>query len=207
MEKAKNEMSVGDCRMLFPKKKWFGEVISPTGKALVPEESLQKYANEALWLRHWSYIRFPNYLLYWMKHNAPKLIRIMFFQQVAGKLPDNTVMVQVAPGCFLAVKVELKTADSKGRAVGKLHGKQKTYAKAEEWFIARTPEQINAVLNKIGVMAEKVREALSTRENERSEKLRNLRARKAREGFGRPEAGVSSDVAAGAPVGGKEARE
>jgi hypothetical protein len=55
-------------------------------------------------------------------------------------------MAQVAPGMFLAVKMELKTQDSKGRTVGKTHGKQKHYAEAEEWYIARSPEQINLVL-------------------------------------------------------------
>jgi hypothetical protein len=55
-------------------------------------------------------------------------------------------MTPIGDGFFLAAKLELKTEDAKGRAVGATHGKQKHYAKTEEWMIARNARQIESVL-------------------------------------------------------------
>lgn len=151
VEKPTNQMDREECKMAFPKSKWFQPAESPSTKAEIPENLLQDYANEAITLKSWTYIRFHTALLGWIKNNpaVPQWVRKCFFSQVAGKLPDNLIMAQVAPGMFLACKMELKTQDSKGRAVGKTHGKQKHYAEAEEWYIARSPEQINKVLEEI----------------------------------------------------------
>jgi hypothetical protein len=159
----KNEMSVSACRMAFPKAKWVGKTASKTGKAVIPENSLQSFANEAIAWRKWIYVRFHNKLLWWIKTNehVPEWVKALFFGQVAGKMPDNLIMVQVGPGCFLSFKLELKTQDSQGRAVGKLHGKQKTYALEEKWFIARSPEQITEVLDKIQHLSERVKKCLT----------------------------------------------
>jgi hypothetical protein len=157
-------MSLSSCKMLLPKKKWFGPEVSKTGKVIIPEDCLQRYANESIFLRKWVFIRFPNALLGWIKNNpnVPEWVKCVFFGQVGGKLPDNLIMIPVAPGCFFSVKLELKTQDANGAVVGKLRGKQKTYGEAERWFIARSPEQIEEILNKISVMSEKVRKCLTS---------------------------------------------
>jgi len=157
-------MDIDDFRKMYPsalpKKKWFEPDKSPTMKAEMPEDAIQDYANDAIALRGWGYIRFHNSLLGWMKQHAPMWAKKCFFNQVAGKMPDNTIMVQVADGVFLAVKLELKTQDKKGRAVGRLHGKQKMYANREKWFIARSPEQVNSILDKVDLMVSQTKIAL-----------------------------------------------
>jgi hypothetical protein len=151
-----NSMTKEECRSAFPKAKWLQPAKSPTMKAECPEKDLQSYANDAITLRHWAYIRFPSVLMGWIHRTAPEWAKRMFFSQVAGKLPDNLIMIPIANGQFLAVKLELKTQDKKGRTVGKLHGKQKNYAEAEGWYIARSPEQINTVLDEIEIKRQKI---------------------------------------------------
>jgi hypothetical protein len=161
--KPQNQMTKEECKMAFPKSKWFQPQESPITKAEIPENLLQDYANQAITLRGWNYIRFHTALLGWIKNSptVPQWVRKCFFSQVAGKLPDNLIMVQVAPGMFLAVKMELKTQDSKGRAIGKTRGKQKHYAESEEWYICRSPDKINEALEKISKSSEMVKKALS----------------------------------------------
>jgi len=143
--------------MAFPKSKWFQPPPSPTLKAECPEADLQEYANDAIALRGWSYVRFESALMGWMYKNAPAWVKGLFFSQVGGKLPDNLILVPLGCGRFYAVKMELKTQDKKGRAVGKLHGKQKRYALIEEWPIPRSPEQINMLLDDIEKTVVKVK--------------------------------------------------
>lgn len=155
-------MTKEECRLAFPKSKWFEPPVSPTQKAEIPEDLLQDYANQAITLRGWSFIRFHTKLLGWIKRNpaVPEWVRKCFFSQVAGKLPDNLIMVKIAPSTFLAVKLELKTQDKKGRAVGRTHGLQKHYAELEEWYIARSPEQINNILDKTEALAESIKKLI-----------------------------------------------
>jgi len=142
--------------MKFPKKKWSEPVKSPTMRAETPESDLQEYANSALEARGWAYLRFPDSLLGWIRRNAPTWVSCVFFKQVAGKLPDNLILLKLGGGFFLGAKLELKTQDKKGRAVGKTRGKQKRYAESEEWMIARSPEQINAALDRIEHVKERI---------------------------------------------------
>lgn len=158
------QMNIDEFRKLYPrsipKRSWFEQKQSPTTKTELPEATLQEYANEAITLRRWQYIRFPDAILGWIKRNSPPWVAMSFFRQVGGRLPDNLVMVQVAPGLFLSAKLELKTRDKRGRPVGKTRGKQKRYAEAESWYIARSPEEINSALDKINEAAEKIKKCL-----------------------------------------------
>jgi hypothetical protein len=157
----KNQLTIEECKLAYPKKSWFQPDKSKTMKAEIPEKALQTYANDAITLRRWSYIRFSSALMGWLKRNAPEWVQRAFFVNVGGKLPDNLILAQVAPGIFLGVKLELKTQDKQGRAVGKLHGKQRRYAEAEGWYIARSPEQINAVLDDIEKKVEATKKNLA----------------------------------------------
>ena len=125
-------------------------------KAVCPESSLQKAANKLIDLKHWAYVRFEDWFLRWIKLNAPSHVAAHFFTQVGGKMPDNLILVELGEGYFLGCKMELKTEDSKGRAVGRLHGKQKKYAESEGWPIARNAKQIEEVLEKIEVFHKKI---------------------------------------------------
>ncbi|MDD5394914.1 MAG: hypothetical protein PHE17_18000 [Thiothrix sp.] len=159
--KPDNQMTIEEYRIKFPtaipKKIWFEPQKSPTKRAEIPESALQFFADGAIDLFGWDSLRFPDALLGWMKFNAPPWIQKMFFGIVGGRLPDNLVMAQVAPGIFLSLKLEMKTQDKKGRAVGALHGRQKVFAKAEGWKIARSPDEILAVLKEFGAVVEKVK--------------------------------------------------
>jgi hypothetical protein len=156
--KPKNQMTPEECKMAFPKASWFKPQKSPTMRVEASEAQLQVYANDAIILRGWSYLRFPDGFLRWMKLNTPEWIQAVFFGQIGGKMPDNLIMIPLGNGQFFAVKMELKTQDKKGREVGKLHGKQKRYAEVEEWYIVRLPEQINAVLDEVEKKVQKIKE-------------------------------------------------
>ena len=156
------EMSVEDYRKMIssnPKmipKKSILNPKSKTMKSVIPESSLQSAIDDLLVLRKMWSIRFDNWFMAWMRHQEPKYQK-HFFGQVAGKLPDNLVMLELGCGLFLSAKIELKTEDIKGKAVGKLHGKQKRYAESEGWFIVRNVETAQAVLDRIESFAEKLR--------------------------------------------------
>jgi hypothetical protein len=155
----KNQLPSG--AMMFPKKSWGQPERS---KSMVPECSeseLQSYANELLELKKWQYLRFPDALLAWVKLHAPAWVQKVFFGQVGGRLPDNLIMLPLGNGLFLSLKLELKTADKQGRAVGKTHGKQKRYAEQEQWPIARTPEQINKELDRLEIIFNRVKKVLA----------------------------------------------
>lgn len=156
--KPKNEYPAG--AMLFPKKKWSQPEPSKTMKAECSESQLQGYLNDLLELKKWPYLRFPDAFMSWMKLNTPEWIRKIFFGQIGGRMPDNFIFLPLGKGLFLALKLELKTQDSKGRAVGRTHGKQKNFAEAEEWPIARSPEQINAELDRLETIFEKMKKYL-----------------------------------------------
>lgn len=122
-------------------------IKSKTMKAICPESSLQKACNDLLEkVYHFQYIRFSDAFLSWISINAPAHIKKQFFEQVGGKFPDALILEPIGNGFFLAAKLELKTEDSNGHAVGKLHGKQKTTAAAEQWMIARNTKQIENAL-------------------------------------------------------------
>lgn len=160
---SKNEMTVEDYRkavesgtIAFPKKGKLQAGKSKTMKAVCPESALQIAANDLINLKRWAFIRFDNWFLGWMRRQEVKYQK-HFFGQVGGKLPDNLILVELGEGFFLGCKMELKTEDSKGRAVGKLHGKQKHYALKEGWQIARNTKQIEEILQRIEIYAEKIK--------------------------------------------------
>lgn len=159
----KNEMTVEEYQkavkegtVAFPKKSKLQPGKSKTMKAVCPESALQVAANDLISLKRWAFIRFENWFMWWMRKQEIKYQK-HFFDQVGGKLPDNLILVELGEGFFLGCKMELKTEDSKGRAVGQLHGKQKHYANAEGWQIARNTKQIEEILQDIEDRAEKIK--------------------------------------------------
>lgn len=158
--KPKNQVPTG--AMVFPKKSWGQPEPSKTMKAECSESQLQGYLNDLLELKKWQYLRFPDAFLAWMKMNTPAWIQKVFFGQIGGRMPDNFIYLPLGNGTFLSLKLELKTQDKQGRAVGRTHGKQKNYAEAEEWPIARSPEQINAELDRFEKIFEKVKKYLAS---------------------------------------------
>lgn len=147
-------------RMIPKKSKLQGPSKSKTMKAICPESELQKAANQLIELKKWDYIRFPDWFIRWMKFNPPSHVSAEFFKHVGGKMPDNFILIPLGEGMFFGVKLELKTEDEKGNAVGKLHGKQKKYALKEEWMIARNTKQIEEVLSVIEKKLQIVKQGL-----------------------------------------------
>jgi hypothetical protein len=147
--------------LMIPKK---GKLREPpkskSMKAICPESELQKAANKFIELKKWDYIRFPDWFLRWMKLNTPDHVSKEFFKHVGGKMPDNFILIPLGKGMFFGVKLELKTEDVKGNAVGKLHGRQKKYAIKEEWMIARNTKQIEEVLSVIEKKLQIVKQGL-----------------------------------------------
>jgi hypothetical protein len=155
----KNQIPAG--AMMFPKRKWGQPEPSKTMKAECSESQLQGYLNDLLELKKWSYLRFPDAFLSWIKLQTPPWIQKVFFSQIGGRMPDNFIFLPIGKGLFLALKLELKTQDKKGRVVGRTHGKQKNFAEQEGWPIARSPEQINAELDRLEIIFEKTKKFLA----------------------------------------------
>jgi len=143
----------------FPKKSW----LSPSSSALqVDEASLQTYLDERLEWLHWDSYRFSDAFLAWMKNRAPAHIAKYFFSKWAGR-PDTRFAIPLADGYELLCPIELKSTK------GRLHGKQKGNAVAEQWKIARTPEEVDAILENALLLSKKLLNYLSKEvENERS---------------------------------------
>lgn len=151
-------LNVDHSAMAFPKRKW----TDPQGSGLpeCAESELQQYADELLAWKHYRFIRFPDGILRYIKLNTPDWFSAAFFKCFGGR-PDNTVFIPLIDGYFLSFNLELKTQDKKGRAVGRLHGKQIGNAKDEGWFIARSPEAISAVIEKAEQFVERIKKIVA----------------------------------------------
>lgn len=146
--------------MMFAKKKWSEPDESPTKRAVVPEKYLQSFADQYLALQRIRSIRVPDKLFNWINGFAPSWVKKLF-NKAFGGLSDNTCLIRIAESYSLALHLELKTEDTKGRRVGKLHGKQKPNARNQGWKIARNQNEIQAAIDKFIDDAEKLGELLS----------------------------------------------
>ena len=161
----KEEMSQEQVRQFLsafpnaiPKKTW-GKPRSKTNKAQYPEAVLQKAVNEWLELKKIRYLRFPDWFLTWMRLNTPRHVGAEFFRVWSG-MPDNIPLIKITDGISLAVWIELKTEDKKGREVGRLHGKQKNKSKEDGWFVCRNLKSFESVMEKTTKIAEKIKHFL-----------------------------------------------
>ena len=139
----------------FPKAKWKQQPVSKTMKAEIPEASLQIFADEYYAIKRIRSIRIPDGIFRWVKMNASAGIQKWFFGMLGG-MPDNLLLLPLGK-YMLAVSIELKTEDKKGRSVGSLHGKQKHNAEEQNWIIARNQQQIMDATEQAEMDAEKIR--------------------------------------------------
>jgi hypothetical protein len=142
----------------FAKKKWKEPDKSKTMKAEMPEDFLQVYADELLELKGLKSIRIPDNMWRWIAVNAPEGVK-KWWRWLFGGWPDNLILIPIGK-YMLAVPIELKTQDKKGRAVGALHGKQKINAKEQNWTIARSPEAFRDAVEQAESDAEKINKIL-----------------------------------------------
>ena len=124
----------------FPKKKHLQPEVSKSMKAIIPEASLQIFADDYYQLKRIRYIRIPDGIFRWIAVNASEGIK-KWFRWTFGGMPDNLLLLPLGK-YLLAIPIELKTEDKKGRAVGTLHGKQKSRSEEQNWIIARNQQQI-----------------------------------------------------------------
>ena len=146
--------------MMFPKKKWSRPLKSKTMRAVVPEHCLQSFADGYLQIRKLWFFRIPDGFFGWMKIHAPENI-LKYFMSVFGGMPDDTVIIPIGGGIALTLLMELKTQDSKGRAVGQLHGRQKHHE--DDWVVCRSPEQIQKVVDEFEKTANKIKVLLENK--------------------------------------------
>jgi len=86
--------------------------------------------------------------------NAPAGIQAYFKKTFQG-IPDNICFLPLDDKYYLAIKLELKTA------TGQLHGKQKHFAKTENWIISRSPDENIKVINEFIEKAKEIKKGLS----------------------------------------------
>jgi hypothetical protein len=147
-------MTIDECKKAFAKSRLFSRPMNTEKFRIEASEAqLQKYANDAITLHGWSYLRFPDGFIKWMYLSAPNWIKAIFFSQIGSKMPDNLMLIPLGGGTFFGVKLELKTRSGAPR------GKQRDYAQSEGWYIARSPEQINVVLDEIEKKVQKIKES------------------------------------------------
>lgn len=137
--------------MMFPKRKWSQPDRSKNMVAECPEDLMQQAVDEYLELKRIDYIRIPDSFFSWIARNAPEHIKI-FFRKIFGGRPDNTCLIPLGDGLALALLLELKTRDAKGRAVGRTHGKQKR--EEEYWKICRSVDEAMAEIDRFEKIAE-----------------------------------------------------
>lgn len=121
--------------MAYPKKKW--SHINDS-RAVLSEDSLQKFANEYLDLRKVDYFRIEDGFFRWVKMKASMHIQKWFFGMFGGR-PDNTCIIPIGK-YSLALNLELKSK------TGRLHGKQKTNSRNQPWHVCRSPEAVQEVV-------------------------------------------------------------
>lgn len=141
--------------MKFAKRKWNEPKNSVSMVPTCPESTLQAFANEYLELRKVDYFRIEDSFFGWVKMKAPTGVQKWFCWMFGGR-PDNTCSIPIGK-YSLTLPLELKTEDKKGRKVGRLHGKQKTNSRRENWTIARSPEAIKKEIDNFIDDAEKLK--------------------------------------------------
>lgn len=151
----KPEIANPGANLPFAKKAWKEPARSKTMRAEVPEAELQEYLDALLEDRGIKQIRIPDGIFRWVKMNTPSKFQYWFFGLFGG-WPDSLVMLPMGK-YLLAVPVELKTQDKKGRMVGKLHGKQKGNARSGGWTIARSKGAIKMVIDSAEDDARKIK--------------------------------------------------
>ena len=154
--------------MLCPKKKWSEPIKSKSMVPECPEDKLQMFADSFLKLKKLRYIRIPDSFFKWIVGghirnrvyipNVPQKIKVWFLGMFGG-YPDNTVIEPIGNGIALALLMELKTQDKKGRKVGSLHGKQKHHK--DEWVICRSPEQIQEAVKQFEKTVDKIKKIVN----------------------------------------------
>lgn len=145
--------------MLNPKKSWGRKPRSHTMKVEASEKDIQKGVDDYLQLKRIDYIRIPDGVFAWIHYNATKSFQ-KWFNGTFGGRPDNTILYHLTGPYGLYMALELKTQDSKGRAVGKLHGKQKHHA--DDWKICYSIDEAIEAINEFEKMAEKVKNMLTS---------------------------------------------
>lgn len=134
----------------IPKKKWL-EKPAPTIK--ISEAEIQDQLNDLLEAYGIEYIRIPDGVWRWIMFNAPATIQAYFKKTFQG-IPDNVCFLPIDDKYYLAIKLELKTA------TGQLHGRQKYFAKTQNWIISRSTDDniriINEFLDKAKTMRRKL---------------------------------------------------
>lgn len=102
-------------------------------KVTISESALQKQCDDTLDGYRIIYLRIPNWVWKWLKQNAPVSLMNYMSTRFAG-MPDSIAIKPLKGKYNLALCLELKTEK------GRLHGKQKRWAKELNVQISRSPE-------------------------------------------------------------------
>lgn len=169
--------------MAYPKKKWRQPQRAKRLKAECPEEELQialdqyvEYCPDIVshrlpdwafrWLKRLQHVTVTVFTLdtqgrkiypECMADFARGTMRNKMFRRIfdiLGGRSDNTLMIKISNEYSLAFHPELKTQDSQGRPVGKLHGRQKIESQRLPWTILRSTDQIVKAIEKFRKDAE-----------------------------------------------------
>jgi len=115
-----------------------------------PEAALQAFADEYLAWARIKCFRIPDGFFSWLRAVASAQM-FKAFCHIFGGQADNTCFIPISDKYSLALHLELKSN------VGRLHGRQKIEAKQLPWKIARTPEEVVAIVAAFQQDAEKLK--------------------------------------------------
>lgn len=135
---------------MLPKKKW---QKAPLPAIKISEAEIQDQLNDMLDAYGIEYIRIPDGMWRWVMAAAPAGIQAYFKKTFQG-IPDNICFLPLDDKYYLAIKLELKTQ------TGKLHGKQKQFARTENWIISRSTDDNIKVINDFLEKAKSIRKVI-----------------------------------------------
>jgi len=119
-------------------------------RAAMPEAALQSFVDDYLEANRIKFIRIPDQFWRFLYTTARPGI-LAGFRKIFGGQADNTAFIPISDKYSLALHLELKST------VGRLHGRQKIEAKKLPWQIARTPEDVMAIVQKFCEDADKLK--------------------------------------------------
>ena len=133
--------------------KTFWKKEKPKAYGMDKEEHLQSFTDQYLDIQRIKYYRIPDKFFKWLNATAPQWAKSAFNSVFAG-MPDNMCIIPISDDYCLCLNLELKSKR------GKLHGRQRPNAMRFAWQVARTHEEVQAIVEEYQKTAATIRDWL-----------------------------------------------
>ena len=154
---------MGSYEIMFPygkKKQLAYKKKRKNPKVSISESDNQKQCNDLLEAHQIKYLRIPDWVWGWLKHNAP----VSVINELSGKfagMPDNLPLIKLTDKYSLCLGLELKTE------AGRLSTKQKRWQKEVGSIVSRSPDDNIEIVNEFMRDAEIIKGLISKNEEKK----------------------------------------